>query len=108
MLKRVMKRTGKALIPLGVAIGIAFIFNALILIIAPLKVVGFLILLLLGLYGMWAAVDPKGCFMYWKRWLLLLLAKDPEPSEVAIALTRVEGIAIIVISIIGLVKIVLS
>lgn len=103
MLKRVMKRTGKALIPLGVAIGIA-----LILIIAPLKVVGFLILLLLGLYGVWAVVDPKGCFMYWKRWLLLLLAKDPEPSEVAIALTRVEGIAIIVICIIGLVKIVLS
>ncbi len=109
MLRNVLQRTGKALIPLGAAVGIVIIFTILMdLTKNPLKISLAFFLSFLGLLGIWAVVNPKGYFMYWSRWKLLLLAKYPEPSEVAIVLTRVEGIVIVVSCIVFLIKILSS
>ncbi len=93
-----MTRTLKALVPLGIAIASTHIFFAMFYYIG-LKAVGVLMVLLVALLGIWAAVDPKGFFMYWYRWELLMLAKHPEPSEIAINLIRFEGIVTVIVCI---------
>jgi hypothetical protein len=56
---RAMKRTAKALIPLEVALGVALTFTMLLSFMLPLKGISVLMLLLLGLLGAWAAVNPR-------------------------------------------------
>lgn len=103
MIRRVLGRTAATLIPLGAVLGAAFIFNILFDITkTPLKAIFVIFFIIMGLLGGWAAVNPQSFFRYWYRWLLLLLAKDPEPSKVAIALTRLKGIILIIVCIIGL------
>ncbi len=103
-LLRAMKRTAKALIPLGAALGFALTFTTIILPIIfrnPLKGISVFILLIFGPLGAWAAVSPRSFFMYWERWQLVMFELT-EPPEFVIALTRIGGLVVLIVSIIGL------
>ena len=109
-LLRAMKRTAKALIPLGAALGFALTFTTIILPIIfrnPLKGISVLMLLLVGPLGAWAAVNPRSFFMYWDRWLLVMFELT-EPPEFVIILTRLSGLIVLIACVIGIVVILLN
>jgi len=106
-LLRAMKRTAKALIPLGAALGVALIFNMLRSFMDPLKGISVLILLLFGLLGAWAAVSPRSFFMYWGRWELVMFELT-EPPEFVIILTRLSGLIVLIACVIGIVAMLIN
>ncbi len=103
MLKRVLGQTAKMLIPLGAALGLALIFNISVqATMEPLKVALVFIWLFLALLGIWAIITPRGFFMYWQRWELVMYGLA-EPSEFVIIWTRIGGWVFLILSVIGLI-----
>ncbi|MCS7197697.1 MAG: hypothetical protein NZ930_03310 [Candidatus Bipolaricaulota bacterium] len=108
MIKRVLKRTTQMLIPLGVALGLALMFDISMKVTGdPIRVALVFLWLFLALLGIWAIVTPRGCFMYWARWKLVMYGLT-EPPKFVIILTRIGGWVVLILSIIGLIVVLTS
>lgn len=108
MFKRITAHMSKLIIILwGVALALFLVLIFLWFLASPLEyrlikpfVLAIAVLLMINaiVQGIWSFVDPENAFLFGQRWLF----KEARPSESALVLTRVGGITLIIIGIIGL------
>lgn len=108
MLKRIIAHMGKLTIALwGVALALFLALIFLWLLASPSEyrmikplVLAIAVLLMINatVQGIWSLIDPENAFLFGQRWLF----QEAKPSESALVLTRVGGIVLIIIGMIGL------
>ncbi|MCS7197698.1 MAG: hypothetical protein NZ930_03315 [Candidatus Bipolaricaulota bacterium] len=108
MLKRITVHMGKLIVALwSVALALFLFLVFLWLLASPLDyrmikplILAIAVLLMINaiVQGIWSLIDPENAFLFGQRWLF----QEAKPSESALVLTRVGGIVLISVGIIGL------